>query len=525
MNKLLLSTIMVGMPSIIFAQSAVDAFEVSQSELRGTARYMSMAGAFGALGGDLSTLANNPAGIGVYRSSEIGATLDVDFQRTTLNSGAYKPTSTQTRAACNNFGYIGAFSTGSETMPFFNFGVTYTRNNNYEQIYQGSFPSIGTSLTNYVANFTNGYNINSGAPDLSVLAYNTYLINPSGDSYYGLTDANSVTDATIQTRREGHTDQYNINFGGNVLNTVYWGIGFGITDISQTLASYYSEYIDNPIVPADDSRTSLVRGDYSKFGLENYQHLSGTGFNMNFGVILKPINEFRVGLAVQTPTWYRLDYVSNAWSDYNITADLYGSPEDDSYATLGEYCWKQKVRTPWRLIASAAGVIDGRFIISGDYEYKDYSSMSISDDWGKLEDVSSDIKQYYQGQHTVRVGAEYRVSPKFSVRLGYSYATAPTKTDVRNGDNYMFLSNNSTQPMFEMQNTNQYYTCGLGYRSGAFAIDLAYVHNVRKSSWQAFSDFPNYNGGYLLADNAAYAPYGELTDVHNRLVLSMGFRF
>jgi long-subunit fatty acid transport protein len=151
--------------------------------------------------------------------------------------------------------------------------------------------------------------------------------------------------------------------------------------------------------------------------------------------------------------------------------------------------------------------------------------MSVSDDWGKLTDVESDIKQYYQGQHTIRLGAEYRLSPKFSVRLGYSYATAPTKTDVRNGDNYMFLSNNSTQPMFEMQNTNQYYTCGLGYRSGAFAIDLAYVHNVRKSSWQAFSDFPNYNGGYLLADNADYAPYGELTDVHNRLVLSMGFRF
>lgn len=43
-------------PLMANAQAAFDALQLSQQDLNGTARSMSMAGAFGALGGDLSTL-------------------------------------------------------------------------------------------------------------------------------------------------------------------------------------------------------------------------------------------------------------------------------------------------------------------------------------------------------------------------------------------------------------------------------------------------------------------------------------
>ncbi len=83
MKKITLFAIAVcagGLVTTVSAQSAIDAYSLSQGDLRGTARFMSMAGAFGALGGDLSTLNQNPAGIGVYRSSEIGVTVDFDMQ-------------------------------------------------------------------------------------------------------------------------------------------------------------------------------------------------------------------------------------------------------------------------------------------------------------------------------------------------------------------------------------------------------------------------------------------------------------
>ncbi|MBD5204411.1 MAG: TonB-dependent receptor, partial [Bacteroidales bacterium] len=70
-------------------QTATDVIPLTQSDLKGTARFMSMGGAFGALGGDLSTLSQNPAGIGVYRSSELGFTLDLDCQRSSATSQGF----------------------------------------------------------------------------------------------------------------------------------------------------------------------------------------------------------------------------------------------------------------------------------------------------------------------------------------------------------------------------------------------------------------------------------------------------
>ncbi len=108
------------------AQSAVDAYSLSRNDFKGTARFMSMGGAFGALGGDISTLNQNPGGIGIYRSNDVGITLDLDLQHSSTNTGGLKMTDNQTKFHVNNFGYIGAINTGSDVIPFLNFGASYT---------------------------------------------------------------------------------------------------------------------------------------------------------------------------------------------------------------------------------------------------------------------------------------------------------------------------------------------------------------------------------------------------------------
>ena len=97
MRKIYLATLMCAMPSLLMAQSAIDAYQLSQTDLKGTARFVSMGGAFGALGGDLSTLNQNPAGIGVYRSSEIGVTMDINIQGTKSNSLGFSLSEDQTK--------------------------------------------------------------------------------------------------------------------------------------------------------------------------------------------------------------------------------------------------------------------------------------------------------------------------------------------------------------------------------------------------------------------------------------------
>ena len=52
--------------TLALAQSQADAYRLSQTELTGTARFVSMGGAFGALGGDISVMSYNPAGLAIY---------------------------------------------------------------------------------------------------------------------------------------------------------------------------------------------------------------------------------------------------------------------------------------------------------------------------------------------------------------------------------------------------------------------------------------------------------------------------
>ncbi len=69
-----------------YSQGEVEALKFSRQELYGTARSMAMGGAFGALGGDISGISVNPAGIGIYRSSEIVGTFGFSNQKSTVGS-------------------------------------------------------------------------------------------------------------------------------------------------------------------------------------------------------------------------------------------------------------------------------------------------------------------------------------------------------------------------------------------------------------------------------------------------------
>lgn len=253
MRKAAIAVIAAALPMGIMAQGAFDAYTLSQSDLRGTARFMSMAGAFGALGGDLSTLNQNPAGIGVYRSSEVGVTLDIDIERSNVGG----QTDSKTHAYCPNVGYVGAINLDSDVMPYFQWGVSYGRIASFDRVYHGEYGSLGTSLSNYVANRAYGtspdvlgqstsYNPydQSGADWLSILGFNSYIINSVGglSQYNGLYKEGQTTgNAMFDVRQSGHVDEYSINFGGNIMNTVYWGLGFGITDIDLKEESFYDE--------------------------------------------------------------------------------------------------------------------------------------------------------------------------------------------------------------------------------------------------------------------------------------------
>ncbi|MDE7443297.1 MAG: hypothetical protein K2M65_03970, partial [Muribaculaceae bacterium] len=333
----------------------------------------------------------------------------------------------------------------------------------------------------------------------------------------------SFGDAAVNVREKGYVDEYNISFGGNLMNTLYWGLSFGITDMSFTRDTYYSESIGNAFVVDPNDEFSDIRGGAYN-GLHNYYNVTGSGFNCKFGLIYKPINELRLGLAVHTPTYYSLSYTVNAGADYaywqgddelpyKTNLNGYGiTPDQNDYLETGFGYYDRKMRTPWRMIASAAGVIGGRGILSVDYEYEAYQNMRVSDNYGEFDDVTEDVKNYYRSTNTIRVGAEFRVTPQLSLRAGYSYKSSPAQKTAYDNEQYIYTA--GTNPMYTFDNSIQYVTCGLGYSTGGFSIDAAYVHKHRESAWSAFTNFDDWA-----------VPSGKITDNNNQIVLTLGYKF
>lgn len=529
MKKHLIAAAVVALPLAMMAQSALDGYTLSQTELRGTARFVSMGGAFTALGGDLSTLGQNPAGVGVYRSSEVGVTLDISGRSFSTSTPGYSEKQSQTKAYCNNFGYIGA-TTFSGPLKSFGWGASYNRVVSFDRVYSGYNYPTGSSLSNYIASFT------AGVPDgdlnfdtdydpywdssndwLSILAYNAYMINPTitGNSYNGLYQQGTDADALYDVREKGYVDEYNIDFGGNVENVLYWGLGVGITDLSYTRDVYYSESMSDAYVCVDNS---MVNGD-AGFDLRNHKYVTGTGWNFKVGLIAKPVNELRIGLAVHTPTYYNLSTGADAtvdYSYYNPKTDIVN--DGNEYTDMAYYDWR--LSTPWRLMAGVAGVIGSKAIVSLDYERQAYNDMSMKvqnyDGWGGtfVEDpnIKNDIKNYFRATNIIRVGAEYRVTPQFSVRAGYNVAMSNAKSEVENGAVEVYTA--GTDPSYSLDKTTHNISVGLGYRYKGFYIDAAYVHKARKSTFHAYTDYLDVK-----------APTAEVSENINSAVVSIGFKF
>lgn len=157
MNKVFTMFATAAMSAVVTAsaQSVPVAYSLSQHDLRGTARFMSMGGAFGALGGDLSTLSQNPGGIGIYRNNDVGFTVALDAQSAKNTSGGFAQTDNLTRFNLNSVGGVFTVKLPANVMPNINFGLTYHKLADFNRKFGGRIPNLRTSLSNYIAGVCN----------------------------------------------------------------------------------------------------------------------------------------------------------------------------------------------------------------------------------------------------------------------------------------------------------------------------------------------------------------------------------
>ncbi|HCC50855.1 MAG TPA: hypothetical protein DEQ30_01415 [Porphyromonadaceae bacterium] len=523
----------------LFAQgNQIDAYTLSNTELGGTARSMAMGGAFGALGGDLSVISSNPAGLGIYRSSEISGGLDLSMANTSTNWSGVSTDQNKTRFALNNFGFELYFPTSSGSIRNWNLGFSYNRVKNYNRRYKMSNRGQEYSMADYAAwRASNAYGPGVGIPEsnltyqegrynpydnmpwLPVLGYesgmfnNQYGANGEYHSDFGFWDEDTwmiymPNESHLSVNESGHMDEYNIGFGMNISNFLFLGASVSVTDINYKYASFYTDRFYAESETRDDD-----------LYLENWLNTEGTGVSLNIGAIMN-LQMLRLGVAYNTPRMYDMtDYFDARAGTYN---NSYEEPELEAGVPEQSYS-EYRFRTPGKWIFSGALILGQSALISADYElvnYKDMEYLSRRDDSDDMEFPENDnIDADYTWAHTLKLGAEIKVTPQFAVRAGYMMQTSPMREDLANNNVEVLPS--GTLPHFTVTSKPvNYYTVGLGYRfTPNFYMDLACVYRYHSANAYAFSN--TYYDGEVDVESIP----ASLKTKKTNLALTLGYKF
>lgn len=492
MKKLLLSvTLTLAVFVGAFAQNDLDAFRFSQNNWEGTARFMGAGGAFGAIGGDFSCLSTNPAGIGVFKKTEISFTpLVITAYKTNSDySGETSPAS-RVRYSLTNFGAVFALPLNKNVenpvskWRMTQFGFGYNRVMDFNNQTYATGMNNGNSIATAFVNAANGTVYGNLEGD-ALCAWNTWLIDtvPGEASQYRefLSEHSLRQNSFIKT--SGGIDELAFSFGGNYDDKLFLGMTIGVPILDYSYEAEYLEEDENDVVTS-----------FEKLDIYDKMHTSGAGVNLKLGVIYQPVSFFRIGAAFHTPTYY-----PNLKETYNrdVTSDFFVDNETKTYNYSYDNISKYKLSTPLRAIGSIGFVVAKRAFISAEYEFTDYGMATLysSDNFRyryNYTEENQEISKKYRSCHSIRVGGELTLSNFFLIRLGYGYSTSPFKDGANDGSAHTASG-------------------GIGFRGKVFFCDFTY-------------QFRHYGQNYWFYPSETLDPVTTTNNSH-RFVATLGVKF
>lgn len=526
------------------AQDIYKVEQVSTSDLDGDARFVGMGGAMGALGANISAMSTNPASTGLYRRNDMSLTagLLAEPYNGTMQLGAGK-----TKGSFDQVGFVYSVDLENASgVKFVNMGFNYHKSKNFKNYIGMNNVALPKFMDNGVPQGMSqswqfcdlAANLEGNLLDLgydpdrelttptTLLAYDTYLIDAVDENGESVGERDVRIDRYVPSyanRYNYHRAQwggihdYDFNLSLNINERVYLGAVLGVHNVDMHSALLYDEELfQNGNV--NDT------GGYTMFTEET---LTGSGVDGKFGLIVRPIEEspFRVGLSVTTPTAYDLE--SRAYAQLSTPyLDANGNTCSQNVELTNTY----RIRTPWKLDVSAATTIGTRLALDAEYQMMNYSSASVryanTESWqaGNFSTdvyLQDEINKYLKNVHTLRVGAEARLSNNFSARLGYNYVTSSFDKDAYlnllvDGSSYYYATNTD---YVNLGATNR-FTAGLGYHCGSFYFDVAYLHSRQNADVYAFH--------YNLEDRNGVKndlPVQKFNLIRNQAMFTVGFKF
>ncbi|AWA30042.1 transporter [Flavobacterium magnum] len=455
------------------AQDFTDALRYAQDNLNGTARFRAMGGAFGALGGDFSSLSVNPAGSAVFSNNQAALTMSSVNTTNRSNYFGEKYRENDNTFDLNQVGGIWVFTDKSEKSGWnkLALGINYENANLFDNsvFYRGHNDN---SVADYFLSYANGVPVSritdnnfedlTYAEQQAYLGFEGYAINPVGNATYAsaITGANNFYQENTITST-GYNGKLSFNAAISYKDKYYFGLNLNshFTDYTRH-TSFYEDYLDSP---GHDDANGLQALRFSN-DLTTY----GSGFSFQLGAIAKLNNEIRVGLSYESPTWYSLK--DEMLQTLKVSTLNTAPNEGDFFAdpNIRFIYPTYKLQTPGRYTGSVAYVFGKSGLISVDYAMKDYSNTRLKPKSDLLiAKANTQINDLLDTSGELRVGGEYRIK-KWSLRGGYRFEQSPYKNDAI------------------MSDLNA-YSAGLGYSFGDTKVDISYTKARRDYQQSSFS--------------------------------------
>ena len=509
-NKLQIVTAFAFVPFFMaFSQNVSDGLNYSSNSLDGTARFNSMSGAFGALGGDLSAIAINPAGSAVFNNGHFSISFGSDKKANQASLLNYSNNFDKKNITLNQIGGVINFKNldNNEKWNKLTLGITYNQSKNNFDEFSIINVSNNNSIDSYFLNNAQGLrldqisafenesiteayvdigNVYGYSHQQAFLGYESFIIEPNdfndeNSEYYSNVPAGNFNQSYRSISR-GYNGKLTANIGIQYNKNIFLGIN---------LNSHFIDYDNYTILNETNNNGEPGEFGVNQIYFENRLSAFGEGFSAQFGMISKISDVIRFGFSYDTPTWFTISEETRQYLETSIinedgeTALLITNP--NAINIYEDYT----LQTPSKIAVSSAFVFKNFGLFSFDYSRRDYSSMKFKPDSDNyFNDLNQEISYRLKEVNTYRIGAEI-LSDKFSFRGGYMIEDSPyrdlTQIQISNNDNNIDESSSG-------------FSLGLGYKMNQSTIDLSFV-KLNKSKYKRLYDTGLTDQVNLKSDN------------------------
>ena len=457
------------------SQTLNDVLGFTSNNPNGTARFESMGGAFGALGGDLSAININPAGSAVFNDNEYGFTLSIEKKTNKTLFFNNSESEDDNNFSFNQGGAIWILKNyGGGNINKISFGINVQTNNSYKYNFLIKGRNDNNSIDSFFLNNSYGISpeiLNTGNQDISgayrdlgelygfsaqqaFLAYQAYLINYDDNlnQFFSIAKYNNGVDQEYSSESKGYNNKYNLNIGIQFKEDYYFGFNLNTHDIyiEKYLMHYENNFDNNSAIKSILFQNNLVT--------------QGKGISFQVGAIRK-FKSFRLGISYHSPTWYSLwDQTSQYLETQSIDIDNTNYTDIVNPRITNIYP-KYRIATPSTLTFSSAIIVGKLGLISIDLETKDFSNTKVNPrrDFGI---INNEINTSLQKTLNLRLGTEFRLN-KISLRAGYNKNQSPYKKS------------------FKVKDANS-YSFGIGLDLGSTILNLSHKTIESEKNYQLF---------------------------------------